>query len=138
MYARLATYHLRVSDLHAWIGDLERLMAAPDEDPPAVGMLAELEGCRGAWFLVHADEQTYEESIADARERLQRGETSLPDEVEQMILSFWDTREQADTVRERLGDRLGQLLGSVGVTLARPPETTTLRIEGGRVLQPTG
>jgi hypothetical protein len=36
------------------------------------------------------------------------------------------------------------MFGSTGVTLTRPPETTTLRvdggrvIEGGRVVQPTG
>jgi hypothetical protein len=137
MYARMTTYHLQVTDLQRWIGNLERLMGAPD-DAPALRLLADLDGCRGVWFLVRADEQSYESDLADARERLQRGETSAPDGYRETILSYWDTREQAETVRERLGDRLGQFFDIGGLTLTRPPDTTIFRVEGGRMLQPAG
>jgi hypothetical protein len=106
MYVRLTRYQLRVDDA-------ERLSTFVNsgKESPAIGMLEGLEGCRGAWVTKLPSNP---------------GATELP----VTAVSFWETREQAESVGERVRGPLGPMLAGLGLSVAGPPEVDVAEVEG--------
>ncbi|MGR7024007.1 hypothetical protein [Geodermatophilus sp. URMC 62] len=98
--------------------------------PAALSLITELDGCRGAWFLVPEDDPDYDSLIQAEEDRIRQG---VPSSFEQKeaLFSLWDTQQQAESVRERLGEKLAHFFGDVGLALSRPPETEIFRVDGG-------
>ena len=123
MYARLSRFTFRVEDQARWAETLTRLLSLPaqERDADVLAVLAELDGCRGVWYLVEPDDPSDEELLTMS-------------EASTSFFSLWDTREQAESVRERAGERLAQFFGGRGIIMESPPETQIYRVEGGRAL----
>lgn len=111
MHARLSTYTIVVEDRARYREALAQGGAAPQ----VAEMLLGLEGCRGAWVLA---EDTEREADLDT--------------FSETFLSLWDTKEQAELVRDRLGPRVAQVLGSGGASLSGAPNTQVLVVLAGR------
>lgn len=110
MHARLSTYSIVVEDR----GRYREALAQGGAAPKIAEMLLGLEGCRGAWVLT---EDTGPEADLDA--------------FSETFLSLWDTKEQAELVRDRLGPRVAQVLGDGGASLSRAPDTQVLVVLAG-------
>lgn len=111
MHARLSTYTMQVEDP-------ARFEAAADAGgaaPSIVEMLLALEGCEGAWAMA--------EDVPDDASAGRFTET---------FLSLWQTREQAEVVRDRLGPQIGEVLGGGGAAFAAAPQTQVLLVLAGR------
>ncbi|PRY50505.1 hypothetical protein LY71_10363 [Geodermatophilus tzadiensis] len=135
MYARLSRYRFRVEHQQRWVDNLRHLDAIRrsevQEEPAGLALVAGLDGCRGAWFMVPEDDPDYEELIRAEEQRITEGVPSSYEQRE-VVFSLWDTHEQAMSVRERLGEQLAGLFQDVGLTFAGPPETEVFRVDGGR------
>ena len=70
-------------------------------------MLRDLDGCRGAWELAPEGSET-----------------------EATYFSLWDSKEQAETVSEKLGPKLQQMLEKYQTAITAPPETKILEVRG--------
>jgi heme-degrading monooxygenase HmoA len=106
MFERLSRYSLRIEDEQLW----ETTLGRPE--PEAVDLLASLEGFRGAW-VARSD-------VADGS-------------LEAVFVSLWETRDQAEAVRELLGEQVAELFAREGVGMTGPPSTEILTFMGGRM-----
>jgi hypothetical protein len=106
VYARLSRYVFQVTDQQRWDSAQKR-----EGDTPVFTLLSGLEGCRGVWAM----------GAPDA--------TGLT-EVETVVFSLWDTREQAESVGERAAAQLGTMLDEMGTRIAVPPQVEVFETEG--------
>ena len=103
MYARLATYRLRVVD--------EARREQAWDDVQAVKLVASVDGCRGVWAMWPEGSET-------------------ATDLESRVLSLWDSREEAERLPDVLGPRLAQTLDEAGLAVAAPPSVEILLAEG--------
>jgi hypothetical protein len=106
MYARLSKYVFRIEAPQRWAAVRER-----GDEPPAIEMLASLNGCRGVWVMSPEND-------------------SQSTEVRYTIFSLWDTQDQAGSVVEHIATQLQQAIDDWGLSVAKPPQTEIASVEG--------
>ena len=103
MYARLATYRMRVED--------REKADAFQTSKEGVDLVAAVDGCRGVWAL-------WREEDAEA------------DEADTRILSLWDTREEAERLGEVLKPKLAPMFERAGMAPVAAPQVEIYLVDG--------